>query len=289
MLKVASPVLAAILALAAASAARADILTISLSGTFDDAPTLASGSNVATGAVGQSYSMSASVSTDNYLLNRSQVDLTQNPPNQEAWFFATNSTFRGAAGGWNVGLGGVVANVTNDFYYDGSNGVDPAGYYDELTLTGYALGGPSFPKLDAVACDNGQGDSLLGSVDGPPGPCSIQGLNYAVNIDLIGKSGFIAGIGANPFGSLDFSQVIYGSTEFWVQNDGVLIGSVGQDPPLTYDDGVLSGPGMTATFALTPAPEPGTWALLVLGLGSVGCGLRRRRAFDAPLGAPTAA
>ena len=35
--------------------------------------------------------------------------------------------------------------------------------------------------------------------------------------------------------------------------------------------------GAISTRALTPIPEPGTWALMILGFGAAGYGLRRRR------------
>jgi hypothetical protein len=259
------------------SAANADILTFSISGVFDAAPTLTSGPNAFAPYVGETYSMSASVSTNNIFLIRTQVDLSTLPPNQEAWFFSTNSTFHSPAGGYDTALGGVVADVTNNFYYDGLGGapVDtPAGYYDDLALVGYLRG--SGPVIDPAHCHGG--GSLLDSPDGAPSPCALEGLNYEVNINLAGTSGFIPGIGANPFGSLDFSQIIYGSAEFSLFNDGVLIGKIAQDPPLTYHDGILSGPNMTLSFSLVPVPEPATWAMMLAGFGGLGVVLRRRRA-----------
>ena len=73
-------------------------------------------------------------------------------------------------------------------------------------------------------------------------------------------------------GHMDLSQVRYGMFLSAVVDYGVLTGLAIQDPPLTLVNGVLVGPGMSATV-----PEPGTLALLPMGLGLIGLVARRRQ------------
>jgi PEP-CTERM motif-containing protein len=54
-------------------------------------------------------------------------------------------------------------------------------------------------------------------------------------------------------------------------------GPVGNLPPVAFLDGVT----LTAGFTTTPTPEPGVWALLLVGFGGLGVALRRRRALAA--------
>ena len=43
--------------------------------------------------------------------------------------------------------------------------------------------------------------------------------------------------------------------------------------------GVGTGDGLLSIDAMAVAPEPGSWALMILGFGGVGVSLRRRREF----------
>ena len=75
-------------------------------------------------------------------------------------------------------------------------------------------------------------------------------------------------------GHMDLSQVRYGMFLSGVHTNGVLTGLAIQDPPLTLVNGVLVGPGMSASVTV---PEPGTFVLLSMGLGLMGLVARRRQ------------
>src|SRR5690606_41930251 len=61
----------------------------------------------------------------------------------------------------------------------------------------------------------------------------------------------------------------------WQLTEGRAINDLGQ----ITGTGVFNG--QTRGFLLTPVPEPGTWALLLGGLGLVGWTARRRRRISA--------
>jgi hypothetical protein len=258
------------------SSAKADIVTFTVNGTWGslgaDVP---ADTNVLAPLVGAGYTLSESIGTNSAYLIRSETNLSVTPPIERAWFFSTTSGISTGTINYSHGLGGVVADAQDNFAYDGSGGLLPAGSYDVIELTGWARG--SGPAVDPIACpDRGIGPSLLG--DSAPGPCSLAGPNLAVDLTIIGTANLFSGISSIPFGSLDLSQVLYVQTEAQSYFNGIETGDIRQDPPVSYVDGAFVGPGISMAVVDSPTPEPATWALMAGGFGLAGAALRRRRA-----------
>jgi hypothetical protein len=95
-------------------------------------------------------------------------------------------------------------------------------------------------------------------------------LAYGAFGDPIGRGGSLAGI--NPF---IFSDALGGGGGGGGDGgDGINFDTFHFDLPNLDQNGNLS-------FELASVPEPGTWALLLMGMGLVGASLRRRRRAQA--------
>ena len=80
-----------------------------------------------------------------------------------------------------------------------------------------------------------------------------------------------------PFGNLDLSKIVYGQYYLTLYFNGTVIGRIAQDPPLSFENGVLSGPGMSVS--LSPVPEPDMRFLLMCGCLLIFIWRRRQPGF----------
>jgi|GEM_PF-5924384 len=227
-------------------------LQFSISGVFDalgevDANPYYSDNQLA-GLLGASYSSTFTVGTN--LASTSYMNI--GPDGNAAWLFKSNYTNGlSVPGAAYANRPGVVVGITNDFYTDGSSGL-PAGTYDIVEITGHLY------------------DSGSGHIFGPQ-PV-VPGFNVEQNLDLIGRSDMLSDQTTFPLGNLDLSKVVYGQYFLTLYYNGVAVGNIAQDPPLSYVNGVLSGPGMS--IAVTTVPEPSMFVFLMLGVPAI---LIRRR------------
>ena len=120
------------------------------------------------------------------------------------------------------------------------------------------------------------------------------GGSYTVNLPAFAPVlSFLAG-SINPFNSVTLSLVdttlattdaAYLTFESFM---GSQLGTIGDDGRITFDTGSATKLISAATFLsgqssfeidsiASAAPEPGTWAMMILGFGFVGMGLRSRR------------
>jgi hypothetical protein len=238
-------------ALAAASvgsAAQADITTLTVSGVFDTTWDTPSGGNLLS-LVGKPYTMSFTFGdwSKNY---RTDVHWGGTPVNSVTYYFNTNSSLTLPAGTVSGPGGPVLARMDNNV--DGPDGVDiMPGTYDRLNLVGW-MGIPGAP-----------------------------GYQFAIEMQIFGTTDFMHGISRADLGNLDWSQARFANTDLRLFYGPELVGDAGQDPPISYHDGVLSGDNMGVSFAVTsapvPVPEPATWAMMLLGFGGLGSVLRSRR------------
>lgn len=137
---------------------------------------------------------------------------------------------------------------TNNWFYDGSLGILPAGHYDQFTLFGMT-----------VACS---GDSCNTPPGTPP--------RYEWSIDLIGSPGMLPLGNALPtVGDIQLDKVLLVETIVTKYDGGLLVGGVeSRDTSPTRLDRL--------SLTVSPVPEPSTAVLALLGLA--GLGLWRRRA-----------
>ncbi len=264
-----------------AAPAQAAPITISVSGVFDTVPDLLGG-NVSSDLLGTSYSASYTVDTNpatatiiGRKIKESEVDFSGVPVDAHGWSFFSSvmnsdgtyslsgtprNTLTTTKGSFSNGQVTHIT-VTNNFNYDGSEGILPAGVYDILTIGGLWHNFSSctgLSEIESNGCNN-----------------FAPGLNIFTDFMLIGTSEMFQDSLAYPLdGHMDLSKVLYGTFGLEVKFNGVTTGVAIQDPPLTLVNGVLVGPDMSVTVAV---PEPGTFALLPMGLGLMGLVARRRQ------------
>lgn len=136
---------------------------------------------------------------------------------------------------------------TNDWFYDGSLGILPAGHYDQFTLFGMTAG-----------CS---GDPCTTPPGSPP--------RYEWSIDLIGSPGMLPQGNALPTVSdLQLDKVLVVGTVVTKYDGSLLVGGVE-----TPDASASRLDRLSLT--VSPVPEPSGAALALLGLA--GLGLWRRR------------
>jgi hypothetical protein len=100
--------------------------------------------------------------------------------------------------------------------------------------------------------------------------------NYGTGVATFNGSLFnvIAGSGANLINiAFDISPVVRSGTQFNTAYNATLSGSsVG-----AFGSATITGGSGTLRGVSPAIPEPGTWALMLLGFGAVGVSMRRRR------------
>lgn len=233
----------------------ATALEFKISGVFDgvgevDPNSYFSGNRLAE-LLGTAYSSSFTVGTD---LSSTQYT-NIGPDGNAAWLFKTDYKNSLSNAGFSYSnRPTVVASVTNDVHSDGLDGSLPAGTYDKVEIVGWLY-------------DSGSGH-IFGEQP------VVKGFNVLQGIELIGTSDLLSDKTTFPFGSLDLRKVLYGQYFLTLFYDGVVVGAIEQDPPLFFENGVLSGPGMS--IAVTAVPEPSMFSLLVFGIPLVF--VRRRQA-----------
>lgn len=206
--------------------------------------------------------------------------------------------------------GAVAVTITADGVYSVESG--PSGYFGSAADVAL-LGGQLFPSAagDAVLFNIGGVawrasigfDTALGDLSGDP--ATFPGERFSGTI----VSGTYEGLGGerdltgdalhlslDPFGAR--ASISDGAFSFSVGFPGVFnnlalptsltapfsfASTEIYDPSGSYGDGVLVGnESFLAGFEISPslpAPEPASWALLILGFAGVGATLRRQKAY----------
>lgn len=145
------------------------------------------------------------------------------------------------------GLGGTIESLA--FGYDGEQWRAGSSTTDSLTFQ---------YSLDATEVDNGSWTSLA-SLTFTPLVIAANGATLNGNANRTALAGAASGLAIGAGQSFAFR---------WLNTD-----SAGSDHGLGVDNFTL-----TATLApVAGVPEPSAWALLILGFGTVGGALRRRR------------
>jgi hypothetical protein len=175
-----------------------------------------------------------------------------------------------------VDLGGVFASSNVPSYYEANfDFALPTGFSNAvLTISGLTIDDRGVLRLNGTDVDSAGiniGGSLNGAFDFNDGagsvPYAFAAFNGARNVVLTG--GFLTG--ANTF------RLLVNDTNFGVL--GTLVNGPGGPSSttsyslaaqLTYDEAPVGG-----------VPEPATWALMIMGFGTAGAMLRRRRTLAA--------
>ena len=239
----------------ATSSVSAGSITFNINGVFDTVGTVPD--NTLAGLINTNYSASFTIGTDVSSTRQTEVNPTEGA---RAWLF--NSSNGPYSSSLTIAIGSatnaevVIAGILNDFYYDGSGGYAPAGIYDSFWINSWLY--------DPM----GNGHIFDGQI-------GISGFNFNQAVFFFASSDLLADGNTFPFGNLDLSKILYGQYQLDTYEDGVLVGSITQDPPLSLVNGVLTGPNMTVSVAVVP--EPATYAMLLTGLGLMGAIARRRK------------
>ena len=164
------------------------------------------------------------------------------------------------------------------------------------TMTGWTVGGVGVDWLDepAYGASDGVHAVDLGWFDGGAGSVSIvlptlAGATYALSFDAAAVAGFptYRNEGTVTAGSLSaaFAPAYSGVSAFTTQVFEVQsfqFTASGTSTVLTFAaavPGTSYGPvidNVSVSFISAPVPEPGTWALMLAGLGLLAAGARRR-------------
>jgi hypothetical protein len=171
-------------------------------------------------------------------------------------------------------VSGAASAKTWDFSFAGDNGVSGSG---EL-FTG-ASGSP-FTVTGATGTISDTQGSLVGA------PFTIDGLNgYAAADNLL----YVPA--SQPSGYVDFGGISFSTTAGVDFN----LGGGGTGSPSAVLNDSVNDPGgypvptfgsNNITLSITAVPEPASWAMVLLGIGGIGAGLRiARRKTDMALSA----
>jgi hypothetical protein len=159
--------------------------------------------------------------------------------------------------------GSLQFNGGGNNYFDPANGFVPAGYGNSAGQPVTIGSGTEFGFQDNANTDTADfTDSQL----------------------IIGDA--VGGDGAAPwemtFTSLSgaFGGLSLASSNF----DGLTYSLAGNTITIDWAGGSAADTNYTATFDIAPAgvPEPATWAMMLVGFGAIGLGMRRRRALLNP-------
>jgi hypothetical protein len=180
--------------------------------------------------------------------------------------FAYDYTFAGSVNG-DAFTANVVVDETNGNAVRGTGTISGAGLTGTQDLTLVTLLSPGVEN---------DGGGLFGyrSNDGT----DVSGADTVVPID---SNGLIFAMGPAPgptvgFGTSQQFDVSTGCSGFCAD----LFGSASSVAPAFFDENIP----VTESLTITAVPEPATWAMLLLGVGMVGAGLRmaRRKGDFAP-------
>lgn len=244
--------LALALLLAAAPVVFAAPYTINVSGTFNadnsglDDPL---GINTLAYLNGLAFTGSFTLDDNPGLLQPNQYFHEINSDN-ESWFF--NSPYNvtlNVPNAFSFTSSGTVVRVENHFFYDGSEGFVPAGYYDSIGINGWT------PQTTCSNC---------GGIDWGETTPLVSGHSFWMGLD--GYDNMLQG--PNNLGVAEnLANVLFGQMDLTQYQNGVTVGYVS----------TVWGPatGSLSNLTVTPVPEPETYALMLVGLGLVGYAARR--------------
>ena len=169
----------------------------------------------------------------------------------------------------NQGAGAVGPVVIPDFAFNGYSGVISNGTFGVFNN---APDGVQAAFLQAYTEPNGSlgGSSIVWTVPG-----LIVGRNYQLTFSSAGS--LIVSTAPVTVSGSGLTTSIYNPGTAYVTNS---LGFTATGNTITFS--TPAGPGNVATaldaLAITAVPEPATWAMMLLGFGMVGFGLRRRGA-----------
>ena len=166
-------------------------------------------------------------------------------------------------------------------------GSGAAAQADVLTFTGnvFAQAGQlppaGCPVFRSAVTSNANGTSSLGNFNYTSNSCVTPGgpVNgvFGVNFGTDGFSGALDGINTAVAGSPgifspNFTYTILNGTGRFLGASGTFLGSGSINAPLQQLNLQFAG-----TINAPAVPEPGTWAMMLLGFASVGFAMRRKR------------
>ena len=190
----------------------------------------------------------------------------------------------GGGGGYSGGGGGGIV--------DGGGG--GGGSYVASAFTGVTT-----TPADNGATGGGSGLDGYVNIVGPVGPSEISYTGSVIDYAIpVAGSYFIQAVGAQGgSGEVDLTSDAIGGYGALVSGDvnlgaGTILeilvgggGAVGHTATMEHE--VFSaggGGGGTFIWAVTPIPEPSTWAMMLLGFAGLGLGCRKARALPAQAG-----